>query len=280
MKSTLLIDSHHICYRSMFTIGDLLFEDKGTGVIFGFLRQIQDLAVRFDYPQFIFAWDSTNSYRREMYPEYKRKDKKMTPEMVDLLNVAKPQFHTTRTQILPQIGFNNNLLQTGLEADDLIAQFYIHNSYEKMVIVSSDNDLYQLLDSQVKMWNIKDKKFYTNQNLKKEWGVDPASWVRIKAIAGCLGDNIKGVPGVGYITAIKEIQGLLKGKKHDAIQANKELIDFNWKLVCLPHPKTKPITLVPDTFSLREFEDICLKYGFNSMLNKRNYEIWKKILHA
>ncbi len=130
MRSTLLIDSHHICYRSMFTIGDLLFEDKGTGVIFGFLRQIQDLAVRFDYSQFIFAWDSTNSYRREMYPEYKRKNKKMTPEMVDLLRIAKPQFPIIRTTILPSIGFNNNLIQTGLEADDLIAQFYIYNNYE------------------------------------------------------------------------------------------------------------------------------------------------------
>jgi DNA polymerase-1 len=280
VKPILLIDSHYICYRAMFTLGDLRFEDKGTGVIFGFLRQIQDLAVRFDYPQFIFAWDSKRSYRRDVYPEYKRKDKELAPEMAELLSIAKPQFPIIRTQVLPKLGFNNNLIQSGCEADDLIAQTIIPESDKEIVIVSSDNDLYQLLEPNVKMWNVSGKHFYTDEDFKAEWGIDPEWWAVVKAIAGCDGDNIKGVPGVGYPTAIKYLKKeLLKGVKFDAIQASDKLRMSNYDLVYLPHPKTRSVELLPDTPSFDAFEEICMEYGFTSMLKKGPYEIWQKILH-
>lgn len=278
MKPTLVVDSSYLCYRSMFTIGDLSFADKGTGVIFGFLRQIQELAVRFKYPQFIFTWDSKKSFRRDVYPEYKRKDKSLTPEMAELLDIAKPQFPVIRTQVLPRLGFNNNLIQAGLEADDMIA-IAIRGIPEISTIVSADNDLYQLLDANTSMWNIKDKRLYTKEDFVKEWGCPPQWWPVVKAIAGCDGDNVKGIPGVGYPTAIKYLKKeLVKGKKFEAIQAGDELRNRNYDLVYLPHPKTRPVELLPDTPSFEVFQDLCMIYGFTSMLKKGPYEIWQKIL--
>lgn len=279
MKFILLIDSPYLCYRAMFSTGSLSFEEKSTGVIFGFLNQILHLATRFDYPKFIFTWDSKKSYRREVYPNYKKREREMTQDMMELLSVMKPQFSTIRTQILPQLGFNNNFIQTGLEADDLIAEI-VKDLYGKEVyIVSSDNDLYQLLLPTHSLYDPKKKSVYTFTDFQKEYGILPGDWPKIKALAGCGGDNVRGIPRVGIKTAIKWFSGVLKGKKADLISQNSSsMYLINLPLVSLPHKNTIPIRLFKDKFSFKYFEDMCLNYGFRSFLKKGDYEKWKKIL--
>lgn len=282
-KSTLIIDSHYLCYRSMFTIGDLSYEDKGTGVIFGFLNQLLQLATKFNYPKFIFAWDSKKSYRRDIYPQYKKKDKEHTQDMIELLGIAKPQFQTLRTQVLPRMGFMNNFIQTGLEADDIIAM-KVYYSNSEFIIVSSDNDLYQLLSHRVKLYDIRKKKDYTINDFGKEFGFDLSNfdssiWNDVKILAGCGGDNIDGIKGVGIPTAIKYLTGRLTGKKWELIHNERGDIDkINRPLIELPHHLTKPITLQKDRFNFPEFEVMCQDYGFRSFLKKGVYEKWKKIL--
>ena len=279
MKPILIIDSHYLCYRAMFSMGDLSYDEKPTGVVFGFLNQILQIAIKFDYPQFVFAWDSKRSYRRDVYPNYKQKDKEITQDMLELLGVSKPQFSTIRTQILPRIGFVNNFIQTGLEADDIIAMIGREAYHKEVYIVSADNDLYQLLLPTISLYDPKKKTIYGFHDFFKEWGVLPRDWPEIKALAGCGGDNVKGIPGIGEKTAIKWFKGTLKGKKAVLISQNSErMFTINLPLVSLPHKNTKTIKLLKDEFSFKCFEDICLEYGFRSFLKKGVYEKWQKIL--
>jgi len=285
MKPTIIVDSHFLCYRSVYTMGELSFDEKSTGIIFGFLNQIFQLAKFFDYPKFIFAWDSKKSYRKDVYPDYKRKDKKMTQDLLELLDTSRPQFTTLRFQILPKIGFVNNFIQAGIEADDIIAiitksilkPFKDHDQY---IIVSVDNDLYQLLSPSVCMFNPKTKKLYTGDDFVKEFGIQPFDWPKIKALAGCDGDNVKGISGIGIKTAVKWFNGKIKqGKKADIIsKLSEKMYSTNLPLVTLPHERTLPVSLFKDEFSLKCFEDVCLEYGLKSFLKKGNYEEWKKIL--
>jgi DNA polymerase-1 len=277
-KQTLIIDSHYLCYRGMFTVGDLSNEEQGTGVVFSFLNQLSQLAVRFDYPKFLFAWDSERSYRRDVYPDYKRKDRSPDPKMEKLLGMCKPQFHIIRTSVLPLLGFRNIFLQTGLEADDIIAKIVM--SYKgEFIIVSSDNDLYQLLNKRVRMYDIRNKQNYTDENFINEWGVvSPEVWATVKSIAGCDGDKVPGLPGIGYATAVKYLKGQLTGNKKDLIETNGKYIKFTASLVVLPHPKTQPVKIGEDKPDFKAFETLCLEYGFRSFLKKGTYEKWKRIL--
>jgi 5'-3' exonuclease len=261
----------------MFTVGDLSHEDQGTGVIFSFLNQLQQLATRFDYPKFLFAWDSRESYRRKVYPDYKHREPP-DPKMQKLLDICKPQFPIIRTSVLPFLGFANNFLQFGLEADDIIAMIVTKNKGSDFTIVSSDNDLYQLLSPVVRMYDIKNKIIYDQEKFIKEWRVAPYLWNRVKSIAGCDGDKVIGLPGIGYKTAIKYLRGELTGNKLKLIEVNGKFIKSIAELVVLPHPKTQPVDIQKDKLHFDGFENLCLEYGFRSFLKKGAYEKWQKIL--
>ena len=53
----------------------------------------------------------------------------------------------------------------------------------------------------------------------EKYRIKPFEWHKVKAIAGCSSDNVKGVAGVGEITAIKYLKGELKkeSKAHQNI---------------------------------------------------------------
>ena len=277
----LIVDSNFICYRSMIAMKGLSWEEHATGVIFGFLREIQNLTEKFESPRFVFAWDSRKSFRRDVYPDYKKRPKVEDPEMEDLFRAGKPQFTELRLKVLPRLGFKNNFIQTGLEADDIIAWIVRDHAWEfdHTYIISSDEDLFQLLHDKVSIYNPREKKIYTEKDFLEEKDIFPEQWAWVKAVAGCNSDNVKGVVGVGEKTAIKYLKKELKpGKKFDII---KEFdITFNISLVKLPHERSYPEELRPDELNFAEFEGLCLDYGFNSLLKKETYLKWRSILRG
>jgi len=283
MRKTLLIDSPYIAFRSMIALKGLSFDDQDTGVIFGFLREIQKLAKLFDYPKFIFAWDSEvkPSYRQEFYPDYKKKKGELDPEMANLLEIGKPQFRELRKDILPIIGFKNQVLQPRLEADDMIAQLvYQYPNWNPVVIVSSDNDLYPLISDQTSIFDIKSKTSITYNAFISRWEIPPEKWNAVKVLAGCDADNIPGIPGIGIKTAIKYLmRELPNGRKLQSIINDTTIVPRNRILIQLPHVETKPIGLVEDNLSEKDFVNICLDFGMRSLIDKEeNFKIWRKIL--
>jgi len=264
----------------MVAMKGLSWQEHSTGVIFGFLREIQQLSDKFPSARFAFTWDSRKSYRRDIYPEYKRREKTKDPEMEDLMRSGLPQFDEIRLKVLYRLGFKNNFVEVGLEADDIIA--WLVNDYawemENVYIVTSDEDLYQLLvHNNTTIYNPRTKTYFNKSDFIKLYGIHPEYWPWVKAVAGCTSDNVKGIVGVGEKTAIKYLKGELKpGKKLDAI---KEFdINFNMSLVKLPHERAYPVSLVDDEFKFREWEPLCLDYGFNSLLKKEVYNKWRSIL--
>ena len=66
----ILVDGDNLGWISHYSQGELSVNDLYTGVIFGFLRQVFSLADRFETNQFVFCWDSRQSFRKKIYPEY------------------------------------------------------------------------------------------------------------------------------------------------------------------------------------------------------------------
>lgn len=284
-KDILILDCNFMCYRSLLQLKDLSHEEKPTGVIYGFLRQLQTLAKQFNFPKFVFAWDSMRSYRKDVYPKYKErthpKDPKSEEELNALYSIGRPQFQIIRTKILPTLGFKNIFIQTGLEADDMIAKFiytYWNKTGNKMIIVSRDNDLYQLLLPDVLLYDPIGKTFTSEDDFIKIKGVQVKDWPWIKAVGGCNSDNIKSIEGIAETSAIQYLTKKLKSEKKKEQIRNFDPTFF-LDLVKLPHKRTCPIEMKEDELTLSTFENICFDYGLYSLLKKNNYNEWRKILN-
>lgn len=277
----LIIDSNYLCHYCAYSSRSLTYGGQATGVIFSFLKQVLSLAKRFKTDRFAFAWDSRKSIRRISYPAYKqnRVDHQKSLEEREVEAIERQQFQELRTKVLPAIGFHNQLFQVGIEADDIIASVAYNESFEQVVIVGADNDLYQLLGSNTSMYKPRDKKLYEMKDFKEEWGIVPNQWPSVKSIAGCNGDNVKGVGGVGEKTAIRYLKGELKGdsKTVQAIQNSSDMIDRNAALVTLPLAGTKTFVLIVDgPFFLNDLLDVIARYGLNSFRAPETLAVWKE----
>ena len=201
-KSIYIIDGSAIIYRSYFAFKNRpLINSKGenTNAIFGFLRTIISLFERFDPEYFVITFDEREpTFRHKIYKEYKATRDKMPEdlaeqlgpilEMVDLSKIAK-------------------LSIPGYEADDIIAT--LTERYENehdIVIVSSDKDLYQLVDDHVKLYEHSKDKFIGFKEVEEKFDVTPGKIVDLLALAGDSSDNVPGISKVGSKTAAKLIK--------------------------------------------------------------------------
>lgn len=277
-----IVDSNALGHRAKHSMKGLSYKEMETGVVFGFMQEVLRLAKQFETNRFAFAWDSRKNYRKGIYKPYKakrtEKAKTKTKDELFLDEVAYNQFYTLRKEVLPTFGFKNNVIRTGYEADDIIASIVKNNDYN-MVIASSDEDLYQLLD-RADMYSFKKKKLYDSKTFTKDYNIRVDQWALVKAIAGCSSDNVIGVSGVGEKTAIKYINKELKaGRALENIQSANEIIQENMKLVSLPLCLEEEMEKVlldfeHDRFLLSDFLSICDEYGFYSF--KKDINEWNR----
>jgi len=279
----IIVDANAVGHRAKHSMHGLSFDEMQTGVIFGFMQEVMRLAIRFETNKFVFCWDSKKNFRKIIDSGYKikraEKKKEKSKEELFLDQTAYEQFHTLRTEIIPTFGFKNNIIKTGYEADDIIANIVMNNKLD-MVIASSDEDLYQLL-GHAPMYSFKKKKLYTKEDFEREYNIHVGEWIMIKAIAGCSGDSVIGIKGVGEKTAIKYLNGQLKKSATlDSIKNAGKMIRDNLKLVTLPlifEKEMKKITLdfTDEEFLISDFLSICDTYGFYSF--KRSINDWNRV---
>jgi 5'-3' exonuclease len=115
-----------------------------------------------------------------------------------------------------------------VEGDDIIA-YYVKNKKpnEKVVIVSSDKDLTQLISDTVIVYNPRMKDFVTKDNSIEKIGITHENVVLEKILCGDASDNIKGVKGIGETTLIK-LFPQIKDTKTDLntiIERSKQLLE-------------------------------------------------------
>lgn len=191
-----LIDGSGFIFRAFFAIRTPMSSKDGTptNAVFGFTRLLmavikeedpQHVAVIFDPPG--------GSFRNEMYPEYKANRDDPPPEMV-------PQFplcrEVTRALNIPALEVTN------YEADDVIGTLAKKwaASGRKVVIVTADKDLMQLVTEDITLWDGKEKRTDIDGVVEK-FGVPPERVIDVLGLAGDASDNIPGVPGIGVKTA-------------------------------------------------------------------------------
>jgi 5'-3' exonuclease len=185
--------------------------------------------------------------------------------------------------ILPDMGFNNNFVFHGFEADDIIAHLLMEKEQEgRKIIISNDGDLYQLLDM-ADMYLFMMEKIFTKRLFVKKYGIKVSQWARAKAIGGCESDDVPGIEGVSdpkHVSskALKFINKQLTktGKIYARIvsKEGKKIIRRNKILVKLPYrpERIPPYEVAKDKVTLKKIIKVFTKYGFVSLCEREYFE--------
>ncbi|MGI6655966.1 MAG: DNA polymerase I [Desulfobulbus sp.] len=193
-----LIDGSAYLYRAYHAIKPLSnAHGLPTHAIYGFTTILRRL-LRECTPQYLaVAFDTRGPvFRHRLYDAYKANRPPMPEDLAVQTPYVRKMVEAYRILLLEQ---------DDQEADDLIASAasrLIAQGY-RVVIVSGDKDLLQLVSPQVTMWDPMNDRLFDEAAVLERYGVPPSSLLDYFALTGDSADNIPGVPGVGPKTAQK-----------------------------------------------------------------------------
>lgn len=274
-KPIIILDCQYMAHRAFHALGaNLGFAGEPTAVIFGFLKDMATVLDEFQTERVVFAWDRGCGKRREIFPEYKAARQKAHEDATDEEKQARRDFlrqvQKLREIYISQLGYRNSFWQDGYEADDIIASV-VRNSLgedDQAVIVSSDQDLWQLINRQTSCYNPYKKTLLDRDQFMATYGIEPCLWANVKALAGCSTDGVPGIKGIGEVTAVKWFQSKLKPDSVAYRKINEFGIDIhnrNIQLVRLPFAGVETFKLQPDETSHERWRTLADKLGMRSI---------------
>ena len=235
--NTLLVDGSNILELSTSADRRVNSEGKVYGGTMQFLLQLKLMMRKGNFRYVYVFWDGPNSgeYRAMLLPTYKSNrdkdyDLSVSGELSDYMKEVnarvksmqeyfysknkaklterrkeKELFYDQREvvmQCLEEVCVRQCVCDK-VEADDLIA-YYVNNKKpeERIVIMSNDRDLTQLISEDVIIYVQNQKKFINTKNHTTEMGYNYQNVLLKKIICGDASDSIKGIKGVGEKTLL------------------------------------------------------------------------------
>ncbi len=203
-KRAYLIDSSIYIFRAWHVFDDAITDIDGnpTNAVYGFSEFLYQLFEQKqpDYIACAFDAHQTNSYRCEIYPEYKANRPPAPEELITQFRYCR---EFCRAMGIPEFGSNR------FEADDIIGTLAtrLRNEGYDITIVSADKDLTQLvLGERDAWWDFARGNVLNAKGIEKQFGVRPEKIADMLALAGDKVDNIPGIPGVGNKMASNLLQ--------------------------------------------------------------------------
>lgn len=208
----LLVDGHNLLWRAWFGFpARIRSRDKTRDVtgVFGFfallrvaLRELPAL------PAIVVAFDGENAWARRTAIDHAYKAHRPTDEAAmapiraldDVMRGSK------------SLGITQLCVDTD-EADDLIATVHRRTHGRDVWIMSTDRDFYQLLDHRTRILNTARKpghRVIECTEISVRFGVTPGQWCDRISLVGDPSDGIRGIRGVGTVTAARLLAGGLR----------------------------------------------------------------------
>lgn len=272
-KLWLFLDMGFLGWRAANSTGGMNYKGEWTGTIFGLMRDIQQLMDEHCTKNIAFCFDHGESLRKKIYPKYKwKRDKKyLTEDELEAKAAVRKQLQDVATIYLPDLGYENIFYQTGYEADDMIACCVKEmGKKDKALIVSNDKDMYQFISPKISVWDVIQRRAFTEEKFAFKYKCKPSDWAQVKAIAGCVSDCIPGCRGVGEKYAIRYInknypKGTKVVKSIEKYLQSEEYKTF-LRLVTLPLDGGVPITLRDQSnISTKKWNKMCEKLGIKTL---------------
>ena len=208
-RPVLVIDALNLFVRSHAAYPTMSSHGFQMGGCIGFLKTLKRITYETQPSAVYVCWESGgSSRRRKLLPDYKlgRRPEKLNRFYEgDLPETEENRNHQTLSLLamlkcVPVC----QLYAKDCEGDDLVAYLTCGplRDHDK-IIVSSDKDLYQLLNDNTKLYSLHKKTFVTYENVMEEFRVQAKHFAIAKALCGDPGDNVPGVKGIGFKTVSK-----------------------------------------------------------------------------
>ena len=274
-----LIDGSAFIYRAFHAVAPLTnAEGFQTNAVFGFVSMLNKLMKDKSPSHLAVAFDSRGKvFRHEMYPEYKANRPPMPEELAAQLPYIK--------EVVEALGLPSFEMD-GIEADDIIgtAALSLGDGGNKVVIVSGDKDLLQLVGDRITMWDPMNDRVMDTAGVENKYQVGPNQLLDCFALIGDSSDNVPGVPGVGPKTASKliieygsleglyeKVDSLKKSKMKERLIENREAAFMSRDLIRLKTDVQVPQTHEGYSLGDRDEEQLRRIYtelGFTSLLKE------------
>ncbi len=214
-KNTLLVDGNALFKRGFIGArNEYNRNGKQIGGIYQFLTILRKLLTEDLYHKVFNFWDGefSGKLRWDIYKDYKSGRGK------DYVNGTKPE---DLEEVLQRgIVFNyleelyiRQLLDACVESDDFIAYYCkLKKDDEKITIVTSDRDLCQLIDDNVRVYLLDLKTYVDKYTFMYYFKYHYTNVALIKILCGDNSDSIKGIKRLGEGTLLKHFPELNKRK--------------------------------------------------------------------
>ncbi len=268
-----LVDGSSYLYRAFFSTPREFTSSKGvpTRAVYVITNMLLKI-LKEKSPEFIaMTWDAKGpTFRHELYREYKAN----RPPMPEDLSTQVPYVR----RLVDALGLPQLEVQ-GFEADDIIAtlaKYFGEKLGKKVVIVSGDKDLMQLISKNVVIWDPMKDETTDLKLFSERYGIEPSQFKDVLSLAGDTSDNIPGVPGIGPKTAVKlvteyqsvenlleRLDSLKKGRLKERLLEAKEKLPLWKKLTSLD--SRVPVNLDLETYRKRQMDEKALLELFREL---------------
>ena len=195
--------------------------------------------IRFHQPSHVaIVWDGdSESWRKQLYPDYKKGRKPMPEDLAKGLPNLKKQLE--EDGVYP--------INADSEADDVIAtlasKIVQHNN--KAIIVSTDKGFAQLVHPNIQQWDHFNQCFMDINALEQKLGIVQNQLLDFIALAGDSGNKIPGITGIGPKSACDLLRGfrtlknvynslhMLGAKQAKKLEEGKDMARLSYKLAKL-----------------------------------------------
>ncbi|GJL81650.1 MAG: DNA polymerase I [marine bacterium B5-7] len=264
MDQLILVDGSSYLFRAFHAMPYLNnSEGEPTGAVYGVVNMLKKLEADYAPTHIAVVFDAKGgTFRNEMYAEYKAN----RPPMPDELRSQIDHVHASvKAMGMPL------LCIPGVEADDVIGTLAnsARDGGAKVIIVSGDKDLTQLVDDSIVMVDTMNDVRYDHAGVVKKFGVPPERIIDFLALVGDTSDNIPGIPKVGPKTAVKWLEqygsldgiiehaGDIKGKVGENLRDNLGQLALSRALVTIKCDVD--VDASPESLVLGEQDDDALR---------------------
>ena len=277
-KTLYIIDASAYIHRTYHAIRPLT-TSKGvpTNAVYGFIKLINKIKKeqKPDYIAICFDHPSKN-FRHRLSPVYKANRKQLDEDLIKQMPIARQAVEAMQLAWFEKAGF---------EADDVIGTVAKKAEKQgiKVVIVTGDKDLFQLVNDNIHIWNESKNIMFDSQKVFEKYGLYPDKIVDMLALMGDNCDNVCGVKGIGEKTAVKLINTYgsveniianadsIKGKISQAVKDGANDVLLSKKLVQLELNVPIDVSIEEMNFNDNLFETETAKQFF------KEYELYSFI---
>lgn len=224
----MIIDAQNLFIRSWAAYPTMNKNGEQMGGCVGFLKSMQRITREIQPSQIYIVWEGGGSQRRrKLYSEYKmgRKPEKLNRFYGDDIPDSE---ENKRHQLITLLGMLKSVpvcqvYVSDCEGDDTVAHLCSGPFRgEDKIIVSSDKDMYQLLNDKTRIYSLHKKKIVTAEDIFDEFRIRTHNFAIAKAICGDSGDNVPGVKGIGF----KKVSSKIPILGGDQVVILQDVIDY------------------------------------------------------